>query len=209
MFGVDIDNRLKFNQHVSNVCTKASQQVGVLMRMKNMIPTRAKLQLYKAAILPYLIYSHTIWHFCCASDKRKLERVQERALRAVFNDKVAGYEELLRKADLPNLQNRRLQNIAILVYKAKHNLCPQYISDLFTSKNTRFNLRNADINIPRFNTVNYGKHSLRYLGARIWSKLDAGVKSSATLGILKVKIRKISIDYLMTESCRNCVLCSN
>ena len=130
-------------------------------------------------------------------------------LRAVFNDKVAGYEELLRKADLPNLQNRRLQDIAILVYKAKHNLCPQYISDLFTSKNTRINLRNADINIPRFNTVNYGKHSLRYLGARIWSKLDAGVKSSATLGIFKVKIRKISIDYLMTESCRNCVLCSN
>ena len=209
LFGVDIDNRLKFNQHVSNVCTKASQRVGVLMRMKNMIPTRAKLQLYKAAILPYLIYSHTIWHFCCASDKRKLERVQERALRAVFNDKVAGYEELLRKADLPNLQNRRLQDIAILVYKAKHNLCPQYISDLFTSKNTRINLRNADINIPRFNTVNYGKHSLRYLGARIWSKLDAGVKSSATLGIFKVKIRKISIDYLMTESCRNCVLCSN
>ena len=53
-----------------------------------MIPTRAKLQFYKAAILPYLTYSHTVWHFCCASDKRKLERVQERALRAVFNDKV-------------------------------------------------------------------------------------------------------------------------
>ena len=38
LFGVDIDNRLKFNEHVSNVCTKASQRVGVLMRMKNMIP---------------------------------------------------------------------------------------------------------------------------------------------------------------------------
>ena len=29
------------------------------------------------------------------------------------------------------------------------------------------------------------------------------------VGIFKVKIRKISLDYLMTESCRNCVLCSN
>ena len=78
----------------------------------------------------------------------------------MFNDKVAGYEELLSKANLPSLQNRRLQDIAILVYKAKHNLCLQYISDIFTSKNTRFNLRNADISIPRFNTVTYGKHSL-------------------------------------------------
>jgi hypothetical protein len=50
LFGVDINNKLKFNEHVSNICTKASQLVGVLMRMKNMIPTRAKLQLYKAAI---------------------------------------------------------------------------------------------------------------------------------------------------------------
>ena len=58
LFGVDIDNRLKFNQHVSNVCTKASQRVGVLMRMKNVMPTRAKLQLYKAAILPYLMECH-------------------------------------------------------------------------------------------------------------------------------------------------------
>ena len=80
-------------------------------------------------------------------------------------------------------------------------ICPQHISDLFTSKNTRFNLRNADISIPRFNTVNYGRHSLRYLGGRIWSKLDAGVKSSATLEIFKAKIRKVSIDYLMTENC--------
>ena len=89
------------------------------------------------------------------------------------------------------------------MYKAKHNLCPQHISDLFTSKNTRFNLRNADISIPGFNTVTYGKHSLRYLGAKLWSKLDAGVKSSATLEIFKSKIRKINIDFLMTENCRN------
>ena len=65
------------------------------------------------------------------------------------------------------------------------------------------------MSIPRFNTVKYGKHSLRYLDVRIWSKLDAGVKSSATLEICKVKIRKISIDYLKSENCRNCALCSN
>ena len=49
-------------------------------------------------------------------------------------------------------------------------------------------MRNADISIPRFNTVTYGKHSLRYLGAKLWSKLDAGVKSSVTLEIFKSKI---------------------
>ncbi len=50
--------------HISEVCKKSSQRVGVIMRLRNMIPTAAKLQLYKAAILPYLTYCSVIWHYC-------------------------------------------------------------------------------------------------------------------------------------------------
>ena len=50
---------------------------------------------------PNLTYCHTVWHFCKASDTRKLERVQERALRAVYNSKTTAYDELLSKAKLP------------------------------------------------------------------------------------------------------------
>ena len=34
----------------------------------------------------------------------------------------------------------------------------------------RYNLRNADFVLPRFQTVSYGKHSLRFLGAQLWAK---------------------------------------
>ena len=101
----------KDNKHVSDVCMKASQRIGVIMRVRNLIPTEAKLQLYKAAILPHLTYCHLVWHFCRASDTRRLERVQERGLRAVFKDKVSTYQQLLKKAKLPSLLNRRLQDI--------------------------------------------------------------------------------------------------
>jgi hypothetical protein len=81
----------------------------------------AKLQLYKAAILAYLTYCHLTWYFCKASDTRKLERIQERGLRAVFKDKQSAYEDLLRTANLPTLHNRRLQDIAILMFIVKHD----------------------------------------------------------------------------------------
>lgn len=55
----------------------ASRKVGALVRLGKMIPGEAKLQLYKSAILPNLTYCHIVWHFCKASDARKLERVQE------------------------------------------------------------------------------------------------------------------------------------
>ena len=48
-----------------------------MMRLKKLIPTNAKLTLYKSAILPYLTYCHLTWHLCTACNKRKLERMQE------------------------------------------------------------------------------------------------------------------------------------
>jgi len=85
----------------------------------------------KAAILPHLTYCHLTWHFCKASNRRKLECIQERGLRAVFKDKHSCYEKLLAKADIPLLYNRRLQDIAIFMYKVKHNLLPQGLCTRF------------------------------------------------------------------------------
>ena len=79
------------------------------MRLRNLLPTGARLQLFKAAIVPYLTYCHLVWHFCRASDSRKLERVQERALRAIYCDRSSSYEKLLNMVNLCTLRNRRLQ----------------------------------------------------------------------------------------------------
>ena len=95
LLGVNIDCGLNFNLHISNVFKKASQRIGVIMRLRNLIPTEAKLNLFKAAILPHLTYCHLLWHFCRASDTRRLERVQERRLRALFKDKQSSYQQLL------------------------------------------------------------------------------------------------------------------
>ena len=89
--------------------------MGVLMRLRNLILTMAKLQLFKAVILPNLTYCSTVWHFCKASDSRKLERVQERGLRAVYCNWNSTYSELLNSARLPTLLNRRLQDIVTII----------------------------------------------------------------------------------------------
>ena len=72
---------------MSNVCKKASQRIGAILTLRNLIPTEAKLHLYKAAILPHLTYGHLLRHFCRALHPRRLEKVLERELSAVFNDK--------------------------------------------------------------------------------------------------------------------------
>ena len=124
------------------------------MRLRNLIPMKSKLVLFKSAVLPYLTYSHLL-HFCKSSDTRKLEKLQERGLRAVFRDYNTNYEQLLKRADLPTLFNRRLQDVCTLMYKVKHKLCPSYISNIFNEHNSKYNLRQSGFSIPRFNTTKY------------------------------------------------------
>ena len=50
------------------------------------------------------------------------------------------------------------------MYKVKHKLCPAYIRNIFKEPNSNYNLGQADFSIPRYKTVTYGKHSIRYLG---------------------------------------------
>ena len=56
---VNIDDNLNFTKQISKLCTKARQKkVGVLSRLRNLIPSKAQLLLYKSFLLLYLTYCH-------------------------------------------------------------------------------------------------------------------------------------------------------
>ena len=152
LLGLTIDINLDFSKHVCEVCKRAGRRVGVLTRLRNIFSTRTKLITHKSAILPQLTYCHIVWIFCRSSENRKLELIQERALRAIYNHRKSGtYDELLKLAKLPKLKNRGIHGIALLMYKVKNELCPSYIKEIFQNNNiSRYSFRNSDFVIPRF-----------------------------------------------------------
>ena len=178
------------------------------MRLRNLIPTEAKLHLFKAAILPHLTYCHLVWHFCRASDTRRLERVQERGLRAVFKDKQSSYQQLLVKAKLPSLCKRRLQDICILMYKVKHNLCPRTICDMFlTNNHTSTYGRKIFINLvlTQLRTENTQFDTLvQDSGARYQVKIDR----LPVFRQFKTRIRSLDLSNIL-DGCSSCYLCNS
>ena len=207
---MNFDDNLIFSQHISELCKKASERVGVLARLGNLITTETKLLLYKTAIMPYLTYCHHTWHFCKASDTRKVERIQERALRIVYNSHSETYMNLLDRAKLPSLLNRRLQDIFILMYKVKYRLVPDLIYGIFSTKSCKYSFRNQNFDIPRFNSVLYGNHSLRYLGPFLWNKLDKNITETSSLSRFKFHIRCRDLTELINgNNCSACVICTS
>ena len=57
LLGVTIDEHLNFSMHIGEVCKNASRKVGVLMRLRNMLTTSAKLKIFISLIMPQI---HTV-----------------------------------------------------------------------------------------------------------------------------------------------------
>ena len=96
------------------------------------------------------------------------------------------------------------------MYKVKNGLlASSSVSELFQIKHSGYSLRNSDFNIPRFSTIRYGKHSLRYQGPLMWSKLSAHLRELPTLELFRTNIRKIDLASQMQNNINCCNLCSS
>ena len=70
---------------------------------------------------------------------------------------------------------------------------------MFTRKGTRYNLRRSDFEIPRFDTIRYCKHTLRYQGPYIWSKLENSMRELPSVSIFKTNIRRVDMASLVED----------
>ena len=118
IFGMEIDNKLNFSKHISNVCKKISNQFNVMLRFRKLIRRENLFKLYKAYILPHFYHCSSVWHFCGARDADKLQALNKRILRFISEDYSSPYNTLLLKVSPTSLCNKRIQNFLILLYKS-------------------------------------------------------------------------------------------
>ena len=113
----------------------------------------------------------------------KLESLNKRILRIVFNDKVSSYQQLLHKSEGATLYNRRIQNMLITIYKClNYDSFPKYLKDMFTLRQSRYSFRKTDISsLCKPVTTTYGLHSFRYFASKNWNSLPNEVRSESTL----------------------------
>jgi hypothetical protein len=63
-----------------------------------------RLTIYYSFILSNFNYCPVTWHFCSEKNTKKLKKIQERALRFIYEDYENTYENLLKKSKLPSLK---------------------------------------------------------------------------------------------------------
>ena len=110
---IDIDFKLNFNTHISNLLKKAAQQLNIVKRIGKHLGKTNRLTIFYTFILSNFSYCPLTWHFCSETNTKKMEKIQERALRFVYNDYTSNYNFLLSRAGLSTLHIRRMRSVAI------------------------------------------------------------------------------------------------
>ena len=187
LLGVQIDNTLNFNLHITQLCRKAGFKLNALARLSKSLDFQGKMMLFNAFILSHFMYSPVVWHLCSSNDMKKVEKIQKRALRYVTDDFTSPYNVLLEKCLLPSMFIQRMRFVMIEVYKVLNNIGPVYLQGMFKSKPTNYDMRNGCIlTLPTFKSVKYGSNSLKYQGAKTWNSLPNSMKEAHTLKHFKL-----------------------
>ena len=175
---------------MTKVYDKASQKLNALARISSYMNINQRKRIMRAFISSQFGYCPLVWFFCSRKINNRINRIQERALRIVYKDYVSTFAQLLEKDSSVSIHIRNLQILATEILKARNNLSPSIVQNIFRTIEPAYSLRRDTIfESHRIQTQRYGIESLTYLGPKIWSQVPSEIKESHSLAIFKNKIK--------------------
>ena len=196
VLGSFIDSKLNWREHVFNVKKKKSPKVGLIRKLKHIVPQDCLIKYYMATVQSQIDYCLSVWGYSSDANCKILQRLQNRAARIIsdnFDWNVRGID-IVKYLGWINVCQRRDYFTAITVYKSLAGLQPSYITDLFTlsrdiaTRKTRSCCTNK-LFLPKANKSSF-KCSLQYAGATIWNNLPDIIRNIDTLNVFKHTLKQ-------------------
>ena len=91
--GLTIRDNLEWKNNVPTIANKCSRTIGILNKLKHILPANISLILYNSLLLPQLNYCILAWGHNC----KRLIKPQKKALRAISISKYNAHTDPLFK----------------------------------------------------------------------------------------------------------------
>ena len=195
--GVHLDESLKWDEHINQLCSKISRAISGLRQARDFVSTDVLKMIYNALIQPHFDYCDAVWGNLSSGLAARSQRLQNRAARIIT---AQGYDvrsaHILNELNWDVLATRRDKRLSLLMYDAINHNVPEYISELFppmsTSNPYKTRLRESSlkIDITHIPKTDHYKNSFSYRGATHWNSLPVDMKSSVSKANLKRKLSR-------------------
>ena len=193
--GIEIDSDLSWMPQVNNVRAKVLRNFHVLRRARSYIDQNTALTLYNTMIRPHFEYCSTIWMKPNSGHIKRLQTLQNRALRIVLKvDYRYHRRDLYHTLQVDCLNAKVKKELVTLIFKILKNLFPDILHSQINLKMTSYNLRNSalKIQLPKPRT-NFCKNSTIYIAAKLFNELPESVRTRTTLSQFQRDISSIFI----------------
>ena len=93
----------------------------------------------KEALINSFIFSSfnccpLVWHFCSCKSSQKIEKIQLRCLRIIYNDYSSDCQTLLKLSQKSSMEIKRLRNLALEMFKTISDINPSFMKSIFSAK---------------------------------------------------------------------------
>ena len=178
--GVNVQENLKFDKHISLTVNRANRLVGLIKRAFSYLDEETLLVLYKTLIRPILDYGNTIWFPTLKKDIRAIESVQRRLTKILPELSHISYEERLRKLNLTTLDYRRHRMDMIQTFKIINKIDDIKMEGLFEFSDSITRGHSLKLKKPRvLKSFRMNSFSIRAIDK--WNNLTDDIVNSSTV----------------------------
>ena len=192
--GVTFDTALTMSEHVTSLCKSINFLLWNLARIRRFIDHGAASNAMRALVLSKLDYANALLSGCRSKDIARLQRLQNRAARIVFQvPRRSSTTPLLKSLHWLPIKKRIQFKTLLYIFKALNGLSPDYLCDCITiyvpqRKDLRSNMDKNRLVIPRSNKW-IGDGSFGVSGPTFWNQLPQHIRLSPTVDAFKRNLK--------------------
>ena len=93
--------------------------------------------LLNAFFIAQFSYCPLVWMFHSRGKNNNMNRINERCLRIIYNDKKSTFYKLLEKDGSVSIHKRNLRSLACEMFKPKRDMAPELIKELILPNRQR------------------------------------------------------------------------
>ena len=186
------------------MCTKANRKINALAIIAPLININKRRILMNSFFSWQFNYCPVIWMCHSRTNNRKINRLHERCLRIIYDDKQSSFIKLLEKDNSVSIHQRNLQILAIKMLKVSNGLTPVLMNDIFKLRGEQtYNLRKlSQFYRLKVNSVYNGTESVSFLGPIIWDLVPNELKDIGKLVAFKKAMKKWSPEKCPRRLCK-------
>ena len=171
---------MTWTAHIDKIRKLIAPLVGIISKIRHIVPKSILLLLYNSMILPHICYCIEIWGNTFSSLLKPLLILQKKVVRFItFSDARAHTAPLFKQLGILNIYKQCEFNTCTFIFDLKNGSFShsvfRYLDPVPHNYSTRLKT-GENFYIPKVN-LTLSQHNLKYAATMLWNKLPEPIKT--------------------------------